>query len=180
MFSMNSIGKLADLLKDRNKIDQQIAGIISRPAEKGHISEWIASKVFSIELNRNRNEKGYDGIFTEGSLKGKKVDIKYYTVNQHQIDLNPEISEDVYLLILTGPHRSASSENQYRQFCISDIYLFNERELCDKLKSGVRVGKATSVKEGYWDRRKIYPENKLDFGLCMKSEALRFFCCKQE
>lgn len=178
---MDSIGKIADLLKDRNKIDQQITGIIGRPAEKGHISEWIASKVFPIELNRNKNEKGYDGIFSEGSLKGKKVDIKYYTVNQHQIDLNPEISEDVYLLVFTGPYRSAAaSEKQNRPFCISNIYIFNERELCDKLKSGVKVGKATSVKEKYWGRGEIYPGDKLDFGLCMKSEVLSFFCCMQE
>ncbi len=178
---MDEIEKLADLLKDRNRIDQQITEIIGRPAEKGHISEWIASKVFPIELNRNRNEKDYDGIFTEGSLKGKKVDIKYYTVNQHQIDLNPEISEDVYLLVFTGPYRSASSsEKQNRPFCISNIYIFNERELCDKVKNGVKVGKATSVKEEYWDRREIYPEDKLDFGLCMKSEVLKFFCCMQE
>ena len=179
---MDSIGKLADLLKDRNRIDQQIVNIIRRPAEKSHIAEWIASRVFLIDLNGNKNEKGYDGIFTEGSLKGKKVDIKYYAVNQHQIDVNQEVSEDVYLLVFTGPYRPASSsEDQHRPFCISNIYLFNEKVLCDDLgKRDVKVSKATSVRKELWDNHELYPENQLGYDLSMKNEFLSLFHCGNE
>ena len=179
---MRDMEDLVSLLRERNTIDQRITGIIHRPAEKGHIAEWIASKAFPIELNDDGNRKGYDGIFTDGDLKGKKVDVKFYPVNEHSIDLNPDVGDDVYLLIFTGSHRSSgSSKHQERQFRITNVYLFNERELCDSLRrDNVKVGVASSVKTEYWERGEIYPEDKLDFGLCMKSEVSRFFCCMQE
>ena len=112
---MRDMEDLVSLLRERNTIDQRITGIIHRPAEKGHIAEWIASKTFPIELNDDGNRKGYDGIFTDGDLKGKKVDVKFYPVNEHSIDLDPDVGDDVYLLIFTGSHRSSgSSKHQER------------------------------------------------------------------
>lgn len=174
---MGDIEKLASFLMERNEIDRKITEVIHRPAEKGHISEWIASKLFPIKLNYNGREKGYDGIFMDGTLEGKKVNVKYYSANQHIIDLNPNVGEDIFLLILTGPYSSvSSSKDQKRPFCISNIYLFNERNLCNSLQGGnVKVGVGSSVRREYWEANEIYPEDKLGYDLGMKRELLSLF-----
>ena len=40
---MEPLQQLAELIRQRNRIDDAIADIIGRPAEKGHISEYIAA-----------------------------------------------------------------------------------------------------------------------------------------
>ena len=40
---MNKLNKLAELLKLKRKIDQELAEIIGRPSLTGHIGEYIAS-----------------------------------------------------------------------------------------------------------------------------------------
>ena len=46
-----NLGELAQLIRKRNEIDNKISNIINRPSEKGHIFEYIASKLFPIKLN---------------------------------------------------------------------------------------------------------------------------------
>lgn len=63
---MAKIEKIAELLKKRNEIDREIAKIICRPSTRGHIGEFIASKIFKIKLESSATTKGFDGVFTEG------------------------------------------------------------------------------------------------------------------
>jgi hypothetical protein len=174
---MGNVESLVSLLKERNQIDRRITQIIQRPAEKGHIAEWIASKIFPIELNNESNKEGYDGVFTDGELKGKKVDVKFYAANEHIIDLNPNIKEEIYLLVFTGPYRAAgSSKNKERPFCIKNVYLFNELELCNSLKeNGIKLSVATSVRKEYWEKSQVYPKDNLGFNLGMKSNLIKLF-----
>lgn len=157
---MDELEILSGHIKKRNEIEEEISRIIRRPAEKGHITEFVASKIFSIKLNDNASKTGYDGKFQSGKLKGKKVDIKCHAVNEHLLNLNPNIEEEVYLLVFTGQYRNAgTSKGEVRPYCISNVYLFNEGELCNKLRGKVKIGVATSVKNGFWDESVIYPEN---------------------
>ena len=170
----SKLDDLAELIVKRNIIDGNISKIIDRPAEKGHIFEYIASQLFPIKLNESASKGGDDGIFTDGDLNGKKVDIKYYAINEHSIDLNPKVDQDTYLLIFTGPYHPASnSKGKARPLCIDRIYLFNEKELCDQLGNNFKIGAATSVKSEYWNGKEIYPENQLNINLKLRTHELK-------
>jgi hypothetical protein len=47
-----NLERLAALLSERNKIDAVLAGVIGRPMTSGHFGEWIAARIFDIELDR--------------------------------------------------------------------------------------------------------------------------------
>lgn len=176
---MEKIEEFSQLIHQRNEIDHKIVKYIEWPAEKGHIAEWIASKVFPIELNGNSNQPEYDGVFNSGSLKGKFVDIKYHAVNNHLLNINSKLTNDVYLLVFTGPYETAqSSRDKDRPFCISNIYLFNENELYMELKDRVKISVATSVKKKYWDENEIYPNSKKNLDIELNREAIELFRCK--
>lgn len=169
-----NIEELGELIGKRNGIEEKISEIIDRPAEKGHIFEYIASQLFPIKLNKSASKGGYDGIFTGGDLNGKKVDIKFHAINGHLINLNPKVDRDTYLLIFTGPYESvSSSKGKTRPLCIDKIYLFNEKDICDQLDNRVKVGIATSVKSEYWNGKEIYPENQLNIDLKLKVHELK-------
>ena len=55
---MSQLEQLASLLAKRNAIDKEIAGLISRPALKGHVGEWIAQEIFGVKLARIRGSEG--------------------------------------------------------------------------------------------------------------------------
>ena len=178
---MEKIKEFAQLINQRNEIDHKIVkDYIGRPAEKGHIAEWIASKAFPITLNKKGNQSEYDGVFNSGSLKGKRVDIKYLAVNNRILDINNKLTSEVYLLVFTGPYEAAqSSKDKVRPFCISNIYLFNENELCRELKDNeVHVGIATSVRKKYWEENEIYPNNKENLDIELNREVIELFRCK--
>lgn len=58
---MDDLDQLAKLLRQHNQIGHQIAGLIGRPALTGHLGEFIASRIFGIELERSANAAGSDG-----------------------------------------------------------------------------------------------------------------------
>lgn len=157
---MENLRQLADLLKERNMIDAMISEIISRPAQQGHLGEFIASKIFDVSLNSNANQKGIDGVFNSGPLEGQTVNIKYYGKRENILDINPKGVPDYYL-VLTGPKvQSASSRGQTRPFIIANIYLFDAQPLITTLQSrGIHIGIATSVINELWDRAEIYPSS---------------------
>ena len=177
---MDNLNSLAKLIKNRNLIDKEISKIIDRPAEKGHIAEFIAFKVFPIKMHENKSTKDFDGFFTDGDLKGKKVDIKYHSVNEYLLNLNSNVEYDVFLLVFTGPYKpAASSKGQTRPFCISNVYLFNEMKLCEELRGErVKVGVAASVKKEHWDNSEVFPNNRANVDLKMNDDLIRLFLCK--
>ncbi|MFQ6065374.1 MAG: hypothetical protein ACE5L6_07860 [Candidatus Bathyarchaeia archaeon] len=64
---MNELERVAKLLGKRNQINLEISKIIGRPALQGHIGEYIASKIFKIELEYSAVAKGIYGVFTQGA-----------------------------------------------------------------------------------------------------------------
>ena len=156
----NMCNELADLLNKRNKLDDEISRLIGRPAEKGHIGEYIASRIFKIKLEVSASNKAFDGCFLEGTLKNKTVNIKWYSKKENLIDINPDGIPD-YFLILTGEEIGSNAQgNATRPLVIQSVFLFNGIQLVESLKlRGVKVGVASSVAKEYWDLAVIYPKN---------------------
>ena len=159
--SMNThcrLSQLSSLLKRRNSIEAEIAQIIGRPAERGHIGEFVASEIFDIELHDSATHEGSDGVFRNGPFSGKSVNIKCYGKNEGILDMNPASPPDFYL-VLTGLRTGAeSSRGAVRPWTISSVFLFHHRELASRLS--VKIGIATSVRRHFWDTAEIYPSQE--------------------
>jgi hypothetical protein len=155
---MKKLERLAKLIQAKNKIDDEIAEVIGRPSLIGHIGEYIASEIFKIELEQSAVEKGIDGRFIQGPLKGQTVNIKFYAKRENLLDINPDYLPDYYLVI-TGPKSGpVSSRGATRPWLISSVYLFNSQKLMNELKNrDVKIEIATSVVSKLWDEAEIYP-----------------------
>lgn len=81
------IEQVAELLHERNAIDEKIAKIISRPMTAGHLGEWLAAKIFGIELEPTAVTAAFDGRFTSGHLQGRTVNVKWYLKREGLLDL---------------------------------------------------------------------------------------------
>lgn len=158
MIPIEALRQLAKLIFSRNEIDKEISAIIGRPAEKGHIGEFIAAQIFDIELATSASNRGHDGVFRTGPLSGCTVNVKLYSSNQGILDINPDIWPDYYL-VLAGPRKSAlSSKGCTLPLVVAEVYLFQTRELIRELSlTGSKLGVATSVRRELWDKAQIYP-----------------------
>lgn len=161
---MKEIVELSKLIEQRNNIDYQIKEIINRPAITGHIGEFIASKIFAIELMTSASAKSIDGKFRTGDLEGKTVNIKFYPKKENTLDVKDKNSQPPdYYLVLTGPcSKELSSLGKTRPLGINFVYLFESNDLLHKLKKRkVKIGVATSVLQDYWNLAEIYPEQRV-------------------
>lgn len=148
---------VADLLKQRNAIDDQIAAIIKRPMLTGCLGEWIAARVFYIDLEASGIAKALDGRFRSGPLAGRTVNVKWYPKREGLVDL---VNDGVdFYLVMTGPHSSAgSSRGSTRPLVIDAVYLFEATALLDDLRQrGRRIGTASSVRLILWNDAEVYP-----------------------
>jgi hypothetical protein len=157
------LAELAALLRERNALDARLGRLLDRPASTGHIGEWIAARIFDIQLETAANIAGYDGHFTRGALAGQTVNVKAYGKREGILDINPHVPLDYYL-VFTGPKPSKealiSSRGTVRPFCIDAVYLFGALRLHAELQArGVKVGIATSVRAVHWEQAEIYPRS---------------------
>ncbi len=155
---MGALEKLAELIKNKNLIEEQISSIIERPAFPGHIGEFIASHIFDIALHESAIKKGSDGKFNSGTLMGRSVNVKLYSKQSGILDLNLQFPSEYYL-VLTGPKSFAvSSRGQYKPMIINSVFLFETTKLFDELKQrGVKIGIAASLTREQWNKAEIYP-----------------------
>lgn len=156
---MRELENLAKLINEKNEIEDKISNIIDHPCLIGHVGEYVAAKIFGINLNESASHKGSDGNFKGGPLDGKSVNIKWYAKREGLLDIIPEGKNPPdYYLVMTGPKSVAEAskgKNRYRPWVITEVFLLNSRELQKELgKSGI----ATSVKSTYWDKAQIYPK----------------------
>ena len=168
------IERLARLIGDRNAIDRNITRIVGRPAEKGHVGEYIAAALFGIELEESAVQAGYDGHFQEGLLSGRTVNIKWYAKREGMLDIREDHLPD-YFLVLAGPSEvMQSSKGQTRPWVIEEVFLFEAKPLLERLKiRGVKIGVATSVRKVEWEEARIYPGDGLS-GLGFTNTARRY------
>lgn len=150
--------QIAELLTGRNAIDAEIAAIIQRPMTSGHLGEWIASRIFDIELEASATNTAFDGRFRTGPLQGRTVNVKWYLKQEGILDTSASATLDYYL-VLTGPRSAAeSSRGDTRPWCVRAVSLFDARHLCDEqIARGAKAGIASSVLRQQWDDAEIYP-----------------------
>lgn len=150
------IKNLAGLIKKRNAIEAEIAAIINRPGEIGHVGEFIASRIFNIKLEHSAVTAGWDGHFTKGPLAGKTVNIKWYPKREGLLDLN-QFNPDYYLVLTGGRSNAETSRGKTRPWLISEVFLFETRWLLNELTGRkVKIGIATSVASDYWEQARVY------------------------
>ncbi len=158
---MQDLIQLAALIKQSNEITNQIAALIRRPAETGHMGEYIASKIFHITLAESASNKSIDGYFAEGALAGRSVNIKWYGKWEGLLDITTHVLPDFYL-VLAGPKSAAvSSRGTTRPKVIEYVFLFNAAELAVSLTARkVKIGIATSVIQPLWLKAEVYPTQR--------------------
>jgi len=151
--------RLAELIRQRNATEEEISRIIGRPAQIGHIGEYIASRIFGITLSRSATEEGIDGVFGDGPLAGKSVNIKWYAKDEGLLDLSLRVVPDYYL-VLAGPRSGGEpSKESTRPWLIRSVYLFEAPGLHEALRArGIRLGIATSVISALWKGAEVFPE----------------------
>jgi hypothetical protein len=157
---MNEIDQLAKLLRQHNQIGEQISAVIGRPALTGHLGEFIASRIFEIDLERSANMTGHDGRFRVGPLAGKTVNVKCY-LKLETLDINPKARPD-FFLVLAGPRsRAVNSRGASRPFVIAHVFLFDAAQLCATLEErNVKLQTGTSLRRDLWDAAELYPDNR--------------------
>jgi hypothetical protein len=151
--------RLAALLRRYNAIGDEIAGVIGRPAERGHVGEYIAAHVFHIALEPSARKRAHDGKFSTGALAGHTVNVKWYGKQEGVLDLHARRPPEYYLA-LTGPAGPAtSSRGGTRPWVIQSVYLFDaQRLLMDLRARGVKIRTGSSVRRELWLAAEIYPE----------------------
>jgi hypothetical protein len=150
--------RLAALVRERNRNELEIVRITGRPAQIGHLGEFIASRIFRIQLAATAVQRGFDGIFEDGPLRGRTVNIKWYAKREGLLDVDLSGASDNYL-VLAGPKTPAmSSRGLARPWLIEEVFLFNAQDLHSALRArSVKLGIATSVSAAFWRAAEIYP-----------------------
>ncbi len=152
------LAELAGLLAARNDLDRRIGGLIGRPMTAGHLGEFIASRVFGIELETSASARAIDGRSTRGPLMGRTVNVKWYLKREGLLDLTPSDLLDHYLVLTGPPAAAASSRGHVRPWVITNVYLFDARALReDLLARGRRAGVASSVRAADWAGAEAFP-----------------------
>ncbi len=155
----SDLRRLAALLRQHNTITDEIAQVVGRPAERGHVGEFIAARIFSITLADSATEKGVDGTFTEGPLAGRTVNVKWYGKQEGVLDLDPHSQPDYYLVLTGSARAAASSRGTSRPWVIAAVYLFDRLRLEEDLRRrGIAIGLAASVRQALWPGAEVYPE----------------------
>jgi hypothetical protein len=154
---LKELSTLSELLGQRNRLDKQIATLIGRPAQTGHLGEFIASRIFDVELAPSAANRGVDGWFRSGPLIGRSVNIKWYPKRENLLNLIIEGPE--FYLILAGPRAPAvSSRGTFRPLVIQEVFLFDAIDLLATLSSrGRTIGIATSTRARDWESARIFP-----------------------
>jgi hypothetical protein len=153
------LGRLAELLRQYAAIGDEIAQVIGRPVELGHLGEYVAARIFGIALEHSATTKGFDGRFKDGPLAGCTVNVKWYGKREGVLGL--DISEQAeHYLVFTGPRSAAlSSRGATRPWRIDAVYLFDARQLHQALRAAnIKIDSfASSVRDRYWEAAEIYP-----------------------
>jgi hypothetical protein len=165
--------RIADLLRERNRIDAEIAAITGRPMTSGHLGEWIAARIFGIDLESSASAAGIDGRFTSGDLAGKTVNVKWYLKREGLLDMSSSMALDYYL-VLAGPAGAAgSSRGSTRPWLVEAVYLFDARRLREEQATrGVKSGTAASVLAAQWLAAEVYPAASARLPLTGEQAAL--------
>lgn len=128
-----------------------ITDLIGRPSAPVNIGEFVAAKVFAIQPMTSGSHPGYDGVFTNGPLAGKTVNVKTYSRHESVLDISPHPC-DCYL-VLTG----LAGHARVLSWVIDSVFLFHCAELLAALMArGIKIGVAASVRKAV----RIFPRRR--------------------
>ena len=182
--NLADLGRLAELIRQRNENEKLITAITNRPAQIGHIGEYIASRIFAITLAKSATEPGMDGRFDSGPLAGQSVNVKMYAKRTGILDINSDPNKRPdYYLVLAGPKSAAaSSKGQPHPWVIEEVFLFEAKLLIEQIENrGVEIGIPTSVISKEWEEARIYPVDSESYPLSEKQkQALCLFGSRPE
>lgn len=153
---------LANAVREKNVVDAEVARLLNRPALPGHFGEFVAARIFDVELHSDAAHPGSDGKLQRGPLKGKSVNIKYTTKHDGLLNMSKDgkTEPDCYL-VMTGPKEDAGpSQGTVRPWVIESVFVFDARKLVGELKTlnpEKKIGVATYVPVALWKRAMIYP-----------------------
>jgi hypothetical protein len=148
--------RLSFLIRLRNMVDLEMATVLGRPASPGNLGEFIASRVFEIDLAPSGVNPGHDGVFRAGPMAGSTVNVKLYSEDAGLLDISSHPAD--YYLVLTGPKPVAKSGVRSLPRRIDAVYLFDIASLRADLQArGVGIGVATSVRKMHWQNARVYP-----------------------
>ncbi|GLY97778.1 hypothetical protein [Actinoplanes sp. NBRC 103695] len=151
----DGLAQLAGLLRERDAIDQRIAEMTGRSARQSDVGEFLAARVFDIDLAPSTIQAGYDGWFRSGPLRGRTVNIKTYGSAADGIDISSHGCD--YYLVLSGPPRRAGNA-RHRRWSLASVYLLDSRRLLAEFAArGVKVGIATSIRAADLAAARLYP-----------------------
>jgi hypothetical protein len=147
--------RLAELIRAKNEADLAIAELIGRPSERGNIGEFVAAGIFAIRLMPSGSHPGHDGVFQEGPLTGKTVNVKTYSRHESVLDISAHPCD--YSLVMTGP----VGQSRTLPWVIESVFLFTNEELLRGLRArGIKIGAATSVRKAAWEAARIFPPQR--------------------
>jgi hypothetical protein len=148
------------LLRARNAIDAGIGQLIRRPMTAGHAGEWIAARIFDIELEQSAVAKAIDGRFRSGRLASRSVNVKWYLKRENILDMTTDPALDYYL-VLSGPKASAHDDRTLRPWLVEAVFLFDAPALLAQQQArGVKTGVAAGVREEQWLAAEVYPTQR--------------------
>ena len=157
--SHDDLQRVAELLHERDRIDDQIAAIMERPMTSGHLGEWIAAQVFDIELERSATTTAFNGRFRSGPLQGRTVNVKWYLKREGLLDMTTSEALNDYLVLTGRVSAAVSSHGRTRPWCIVSVYLFDAHGLrAEMLARGRSIGTASSIRTELWNQAEIYPK----------------------
>jgi hypothetical protein len=165
---VNEVKRVAELIRERNRVDAALSACIRRPALPGHLGDWIAARIFGVELEQQATATGVDGRFADG----RTVNIRWYPKRDNLLDLR-EDGPDRYL-VLTGPKASAGGSNGVaRPLVIDAVHLFDAAAVIADLRArGRKIGVASSVRGHVWEAAEIYPRHNAAFVLTEEQRDL--------
>ena len=126
----------------------------------------MAARIFDIHLNQKAVVKGYDGYFTVGEyrgapLRGRRVEIKYYTKWNRDLDMKTGDPKPAFYLVITGPpKREREAEGTPSPWVVESVFLF-ETEALERVV--VPKKDPVSIKKELWTAAEIYPAHSSDF-----------------
>jgi hypothetical protein len=148
---MPDLERLAELIQIKNNADAAIAELIGRPSAPGNIGEFVAARVFAIQLMTSGSHPGYDGKFTNGLLAGKTVNIKTYSRHQSVLDISAHPCD--YYLVLTGPAGAHPALGHRLRVPVPA----RGAAVSALTARGIKIGVATSVRKADCEAAWIFP-----------------------
>jgi hypothetical protein len=156
MTADEEVRRLAELLRVRNAADLNIARLIGRPVERGHVGEWIAARLFDLDVAASATQAGWDGVFRSGPLAGRTVNVKFYGRREGGLDLrDADGATDEYMVLVGPPARDTRGP---RPLKVSAVYLLEARPLLADLRTrGLGINEFSSVRKAVWEAAELYP-----------------------